>query len=343
VTSRLSTLAIAAAGAAAFHLLAIPLPFLLGPMAPCLLAALAGARMAGMGRFGDAMRTILGVAVGASITPALVGRLPEMLYSVALIPVFVLVIMAVGYPFFRRVCGFDHPTAWYAAAPGGLQDMLVFGEEAGGNVRSLSLIHATRVLAVVSVAPLLLSAVWEADLTAPPGLPARAIPAVEGALMVAAALVGWFLGVRARLFGASILGPMIATAALSLSGLIANRPPAEAIWAAQFFIGVAVGVKYAGVTARELRVDVAAGLGYCVVLAALTLVFAEAVGRLGLAPPLEAFLAFAPGGQAEMAVLALVAGADVAFVVTHHLLRIVLVITLAPVAARLVRPKGDRP
>ena len=36
------------------------------------------------------MRTVLGVAVGASITPELLNRLPEMAYSVALIPVFVL-------------------------------------------------------------------------------------------------------------------------------------------------------------------------------------------------------------------------------------------------------------
>jgi len=48
------------------------------------------------------------------------------------------------------------------------------------------------------------------------------------------------------------------------------------------------------------------------------------------AAPVEAILAFAPGGQGEMAVLALVAGADVAFVVTHHLVRLVIVIAGAP-------------
>jgi membrane AbrB-like protein len=273
--------------------------------------------------------------VGASITPALLGRLPEMAWSVALIPVFVLLAAGLGYPFFRRVRGLDHPTAWYAAAPGGLSDMLVFGQQAGGDVRALSLIHATRVLAIVSAAPFLMGQFYDADLAAPPGVPTSALPLVEGALMVAAAAVGWALAARARLFGAVIIGPMIAAAALSLSGLIGNRPPAEAIWAAQFFIGLNVGVRYSGVTVAELRRDVAAGLGYVAILAAATVAFAEAVALAGLAPPLEAFLAFAPGGQAEMAVLAIVAGADVAFVVTHHLLRLVLVITLAPVAARL--------
>ena len=39
--------------------------------------------------------------------------------------------------------------------------------------------------------------------------------------------------------------------------------------------------------------------------------------QLGFAEPVEALLSFAPGGQGEMVVLAIVAGADVAFVVTR--------------------------
>ena len=55
---------------------------------------------------------------------------------------------------------------------------------------------------------------------------------------------------------------------------------------------------------------------------------------------MEGFLAFAPGGQAEMTVLAIVAGADLGFVILHHLTRIVIVILGAPVAARLFRVKA---
>ena len=50
------------------------------------------------------------------------------------------------------------------------------------------------------------------------------------------------------------------------------------------------------------------------------------------------FLAFAPGGQAEMTVLALIAGADLAFVIAHHVLRIITVIIGAPIAARGFSP-----
>ncbi|MES2551344.1 MAG: AbrB family transcriptional regulator [Pseudomonadota bacterium] len=331
---RMATLGLALAGAGLFYLLGLPLPFLFGPMLACLLAALAGAPLKGMGSLYSAARTILGVAVGASITPDVLSRLPQMAGSVVLVPLYVILIGAVGFPFFRRM-GFDPATAWYAAMPGGLADMVTFGKEAGADVRALSLIQATRVLIIVIAAPLILTGFYGASLDQPIGAPLRDVPAVELALMAAAALIGWKVAERVGLFGASILGPIIVTAALSLTDMIHSRPPAEAILVAQLFIGISIGVHYVGVTFRELRAFVLSGLAFVVILAVLAAIFTEIVTLTGLAKPVEGFLAFAPGGQAEMTVLALVAGADLGFVILHHLVRIVIVILGAPLAAHL--------
>jgi len=241
----------------------------------------------------------------------------------------------VGVPFFRRL-GYDPVTAWYAAMPGGLQDMVTFGKEAGGDGRALALIHATRVLILVTLAPLILTGLYGSSLTGALGAPARDLPLGEMAMMAAAAVLGWKGAERIGLFGASILGPMIVTAALSLGDVIHSRPPAEAILAAQLFIGLGIGVQYVGVTFRELRSFILSGLAFVAVLAVLAALFTEVVTLTGLAQPVEGFLAFAPGGQAEMTVLALVAGADLGFVILHHLTRIVVVILGAPVAARLL-------
>ncbi|MFN3605946.1 MAG: AbrB family transcriptional regulator, partial [Cypionkella sp.] len=217
-----------------------------------------------------------------------------------------------------------------------------FGQEAGADVRALSLIQATRVLVILIAAPLILTGIYGANLDQPIGAPIGDLPAFELAAMAAAALIGWKVAERVGLFGASILGPMIVTAALSLGDVIHSRPPAEAIIVAQLFIGLSVGVHYVGVTWRELRGYVLAGLAFVGVLAVLAAVFTEIVTLSGLAQPVEGFLAFAPGGQAEMTVLALLAGADLGFVVLHHLVRIIVVILGAPIAARLVGAGGRR-
>ncbi|WP_415919851.1 AbrB family transcriptional regulator [Tateyamaria sp. SN6-1] len=336
-----ATFALALAGVAAFHALDLPLPWLLGPLTACLLAALAGARLKGIAVVNEGMRTVLGVAVGATFTPVILMSMAGMWPTLLLIPVMVLAIGLVGVPYFQRLWGYDFATSYYGAMPGGLQDMLVFGEEAGGNPRSLSLIHATRVMVIVAALPFLLQGVWDADLSSAPGVPAANIAPAQLLLMVACALIGWRVAKAVGMFGASILGPLLVAAIAALTGLLQHRPPAEAIWAAQFFIGMGVGTKYSGITVAEVRRDLAAGLGFCVLLIVLTVIFVEAVYGFGLAPGMEALLAFAPGGQAELTVLALIVGADVAFVIAHHVLRIFVVILGAPLFARMFKaPEG---
>jgi membrane AbrB-like protein len=334
---RATALFAASIGAAVFRALHLPLPLLLGPMAGCLLFALAGVPLAGMGTLGLVMRTFLGVVIGSTVTPELLHELPGYGPTLLLIPLFVLVTGMAGYPFFRWGMGFNHPTSFYSAMPGGLQDMLIFGEEAGGDVRAMSLIHATRVLVIVAVVPFVLAHLYDLDLTRAPGVRASALPASQIVIMVIAGIVGWRLAERVGLFGASILGPLIVAAILSLAGIIQSRPPAEMIWAAQFFIGIAVGAKYSGITAKEIRIDVGAGLVYCAILAAVSIAVIWAVMQLTNREPLDLMLAFLPGGQSEMAVIAIVAEADVGFVVAHHLLRIFIVIISAPVIARMIR------
>lgn len=333
----LVTHAIASLGVAVFHVLGLPLPWLLGPITACLVAALAGLPMKSLPFLNNAMRSILGVAVGATFTTALVISMAGYWTTLLLVPLMVFLIGLVGVPYFQRLWGFDFATSYYSAMPGGLQDMLLFGEEAGGDVRALSLIHATRVMVIVVALPFILQGYWNVDLTNPPGAPASTLPASQLVLMVAAGLAGWQIAKAVGLFGASILGPMILAGVMALTGLLQHRPPAEAIWAAQFFIGMTVGTKYAGVTGAEVRRDVAAALGFCAILLILSAGFVEVIHLFALAPPMETLLAFAPGGQAEMTVLALIAGADMAFVIAHHVLRIVTVIVGAPIAARLFR------
>jgi uncharacterized protein len=334
---RVLTVGLALIGTSAFWTLSLPLPFLFGPLFACLLASLAGAPLKGLGQVSVAARTILGVAVGASLTPEVVARVPQMAASVALIPLYVAVIGLVGVPFFRKVYKFDWATSWYAAMPGGLQDMVAFGQEAGGDVRALSLIHATRVLIIITVAPLILTLGFGVTLDNPVGAPAAEIPLHELAIMAAAALIGWKGGERIGLFGASILGPMILTGALSLTDIIHYRPPTEAILVAQFMIGIGIGVCYVGVTLHEIRRDVSAGVIFVLMLAGLAALFTEVVVLFGLAPAVDGFIAFAPGGQAEMTMLAIIVGADLGYIIVHHLTRVLLVISGAPILARLIR------
>ena len=88
-----------------------------------------------------------------------------------MVPLYVLLISSVGYPFFRKVLGYDPPTAYYSSMPGGLQDMVVFGIEAGGNRGRYPGSSTQRSLILITIAPIVLTQFFGLALDNPPGGP----------------------------------------------------------------------------------------------------------------------------------------------------------------------------
>ena len=339
MNNHLITHTICLTGAAIFLWLELPLPWLFGPLFSCLLAALIGINLYSIKILSDAMRTILGVAVGATVTLSFLLALPGFWNTLIFIPITVILSGIIGVWYFQKLCGYDFPTAYYSSMPGGLQDMLVFGEEAGGNVRAMSLIHATRVLVIIIALPTLLTFIWGISLDKPPGDPIKNFEIEQLIILGICGIAGWKIASFLGMFGASILGPLILTAIASITGILHTRPPVEAIWAAQYFIALGIGVKYVGVTAQEIRKDILTGLGFCIFLLVITLSIVSLVINYNLAPAVDAILSMAPGGQAELVVITLIVGADLGFVVAHHLFRIFIVILGAPIMERFMKSK----
>ena len=219
------TYLIALIGALAFLVVDLPLPWLFGPMFACLMAALFGFKLSANKTLGDAMRTILGVAVGATVSVAFLQSLPSIAPTLALVPLLTIGLGVCGVYYFKALRGYDFATAYYASMPGGLQDMLVFGEAAGANLRALSLIHATRVLVIVVLLPIILTGVWQVDLTQIPGEKLREFAPNQVFILLFCALLGWQVAKYLGMFGASILGPLIFAAIASLIGILHTRPP----------------------------------------------------------------------------------------------------------------------
>ena len=73
-------------GAGVFLWLDLPLPWLFGPLCSCLIAALLGTRLTTVKILSDGMRTILGVAAGATVTLGFVMALLGLWYTLIFIP-----------------------------------------------------------------------------------------------------------------------------------------------------------------------------------------------------------------------------------------------------------------
>ncbi|RMF02022.1 MAG: AbrB family transcriptional regulator, partial [Alphaproteobacteria bacterium] len=139
--------------------------------------------------------------------------------------------------------------------------------------------------------------------------------------------ISGYLGAKwLRISGAAIIGPMLANGAVHLLGLAEARVPVELVNAAQLVIGVHIGCQFAGITMRELTSTVAVAFGYSLLLMAGAAVFTILVVWATGIDQHAVALAYAPGGQPEMNLIALVMNFDPAYVALHHLLRVMVIV-----------------
>ena len=122
---------------------------------------------------------------------------------------------------------------------------------------------------------------------------------------------------------------MIASVVVHLAGLSDARPPLDVVNSAQVVIGVSIGCRFVGVNVRDVSRQILTGIGYAVLLVTAGAVFALVTQQFTGLSFWSLWLAFAPGGLAEMVLMGLAVGVDPAFVSTHHLFRFVLILMIA--------------
>jgi len=106
---------------------------------------------------------------------------------------------------------------------------------------------------------------------------------------------------------------------------------------AQVVIGSAVGCRFAGMRAAELGRAMLTAVGATAIMLGLAAAFVMGLAPLLGVPAAAMLLALAPGGLAEMSLISLALGLDVAYIATHHVVRILLVVGLVPFAKRWPR------
>lgn len=333
-------LAIGLAGGLIAFFVGLPLPWMLGPMIANTVAAMLRAPIAGPDRMRPFMMPIIGVMLGSGVTAEMFGLLGSWLLTLFLLPLFLACAAGISYTVYRRIGRYDPVTAFYAAMPGGINEMLVLGGEAGGDERRIALAHAARVLIIIVFVALffgLVLGVSTGGRGAANWIGLYQITAVDYLVLALCAALGLFLGKWLRLPAAPVFGPMILSGVAHVVGWVTVPPPSVFVIAAQITIGTIIGTRFIGATLAELRTDLAlSGIASLLMLTA-AVGFAELIVLISGIPLAQAFLAFSPGGLTEMSLLTLAMEQDVAYVSIMHIIRITIVIVLAPFVFRLVR------
>ncbi|MEL6522190.1 MAG: AbrB family transcriptional regulator [Pseudomonadota bacterium] len=317
----------------------LPLPWMLGPMIGNTIAALMQIPLTAPGKLRTFVIPIIGVMLGAGFSPEMLGQVTQWSLTFLMLLPYIVCAALASYSIYRRLGHYDPVTAFFSAMPGGLNEMLIQGEEAGGDARKIALAHAARILIVISCVALFFGLVLGVS-----GQDASAayvqfadLTILDAAILIAAGIAGVWLGKRLQLPAAMMLGPMIVSAIVHLIPLVHVPPPTLLVITAQIVLGTVIGCRFQGTTLREIWADLRLSGLTSAAMIAVAVAFAILIATWSDTDLSQAFLAFSPGGLTEMSLLAFAMGQDVAYVAVAHVARIAIVIFSTPVIFRFAR------
>jgi membrane AbrB-like protein len=331
------TLLIALAGGAAFTLAGFPAGLISGSVLAVAAAALFGRPVRVPILLARVCYVIVGILLGAVVTPQTVKGFITWPVSVALLVVASVCMMIATTSYLRVVHRWDRLSALMGASPGSMVQVIALSTELGADLRAVAIVQTTRVLLLTVGIPGGLALF---------GLVAPAIPTARGpagpsslaelAIVVAVSAAAALAVARLRFPGGLLFGAMAGSGVLHGTGLVVAVLP---WWIGSFAVvvlGAVVGSRFANTTFRLIVGYLGAAFGSFALSLSIATVFALIVTHFFPFPIANVVVAFSPGAQDTMMVLALALHLDPVFVGAHHIARFLVVTFSVAIAARRI-------
>jgi membrane AbrB-like protein len=330
------TLSIGVLGGGIATLASMPLAWMLGPLFMVLAATLYGVKAGVDKRLHRSSIAMLGLFIGNRIDLANLSQMVEWYPSVLAMLAY-MVLMLVGGTWLFSISGMSRLSAVFCSFPGSMNGAVVLAEKLEVDIRWIALTHAMRLVMVVASAALMASYI-AGDIAVGQG---NSVSWKDLSLLVLAPAC-WWLGKLVRLPIPEFLGPILVGAAMSSFGHGVVLPDIALILTF-LVLGSSVGSRFANTNWSQIvsvgRYGVLFG-AYAVIMA---VAFAWLIATFTDLTFTAALLALLPGGVGEMAVIAVALDIDPVYVVSHHVLRLLLLIVLAPLAIPLGRRISQSP
>jgi membrane AbrB-like protein len=163
---------------------------------------------------------------------------------------------------------------------------------------------------------------------------------VELLYTLLAAGVGLLLARAVPVSTATLLGPLAVAVALTASGWLGEPVvPAPLQWLAYALIGVQVGLRFTRASLSAITRMLPAVVAIMVGMVATTALLGALLAALTPVDGLTAYLATTPGGLFAVLATAADSGSDVTYVMAVQLFRLLLILALTPLLARLLRAR----
>ena len=331
------TLGYAVLGGAMFGWPGLPAGWLSGAILVTAAAALSGRPVHVPTVFARCLFVILGISLGAAVTPETVSRMATWPVSMVALAIAMSCSTLSVTLYLQRVHGWDQMSALFAAAPGALSQALALAASTTADLRSVAIVQTVRVLALAVVLPLVIAGFGMAGEPPPPvALPSLRDAFLQFGLLLVLSTAASLIAYRVRLPGGLIVGAMVTSGILHGGGFVQINLPPVVLIASFVGLGALIGSRFLGTDLARLRALLNAACGALFVGTSVAALFAVSVAWLLSLSFADVLIAYAPGGLEAMMILAFALHLDPAFVGAHHLARFLYVSVMMPIAVAYV-------
>jgi len=286
----------------------------------------------------------IGVLIGALVQPSAVASLASDWLVVLAATLATLVISLLAGALLGLHRDLDPITGSFALVAGGASGLTAISQDLGADQRVVAVVQYLRVLVIVVAMPVVATTL-PTDGGTSSQLSAVDAPLAADLLFTAVcATVGVVLArYLPRVPALSLLGPMALAAVLTATGVSRGADVPDAIaQVAYALIGLQVGLSFTRESLRSVRRVLPVALTLVVALLVATAAVGIPLLSLAGASPLDAYLATTPGGLYAVLATATSTGADTTLILTVQVLRLLVMLLLAPAIATLLgRVRGS--
>lgn len=333
----LFALVIGFCGSILFIYLHMPLPWLLGAIfASSIAIRFENLPIQSPKTFSPPARVFIGLTLGSAFTPEIIKYLDIYFYSLLLVIPFTILTIVCGTYYYHKVLKYDLKTSCLGSMPGGVIEMVIIGDEIKANTSKITLMQSSRLFFVVATLPFVIQYIFNIDISGNRLIttPIKNIDLVELLILVVMGFIGAALAKKYRVSAAYLIGPMLVSIIAHSTGYIHTQVPDEFLKFIQVVFGTIIGFTFKGVGLRTIINTFIATFGHFLILVILCAIFITLSHYLFHFPVLSVLLAYGPGGQSEINLIAILVGANLPYITLHHIVRLFIVMNIAPIFAK---------
>ena len=319
-------------------MLQVPLGWLIGALVTTAVISMSSVevRIVPYGR--ELSQGLIGIVAGERLTPAVADQLIRLLPLMLVVTLVTILFASFQSWALARLSGVDRRTALFSSLPGGVAEMAVLATRYNGDAGLVSVGQFMRILLVTLTVPQIVL-LFPSDTVFDPitSMGGGRVGFALGVLCLVALSAG-IVFARLKIPNGWLFAGIIAGGIGGFLEFEGIGVPTWSLVVAQVLIGTALGSRCKPSLLKSGKLFLPLNLMGTGVLILFTVLAAGVVAHFTSLDHASLILALAPGGVAEMSLVATSMHLDVILVVAFHLIRITLIILLSVPLMRIFAP-----